>query len=192
MRRRRSRGCGVPRRTPRRFPPPFATRPSVGRTPRARRGLRASPATAWCAELPAWWTCFGSTAAVRPTYQIGPVCPQPPHAPPTVLSCSCRPGRTVPYLCTCFSTTKLATRRVTGQRPTKMPQRIADDVGSNDGGKAPFCALPGHRSLPPRRALGAKFYAGGEGESKRLELWLLVVAGSSHPGLASSALVGKQ
>ncbi len=29
------------------------------------------------------------------------------------------------YFCTCFSTTKLATRRVTGQRPTKMPHRSA-------------------------------------------------------------------
>ncbi len=42
----------------------------------------------------------------------------------------------------------------------KMPQRIADDVGSNDGGKAPFCALPGHKSFSRRRALGAKFYSG--------------------------------
>ncbi len=71
-----------------------------------------------------------------------------------------QPGRTVPYFCPCFSTTKLATRRVTGQRPTKMPQRIADDVGSNDVGKPPFCALPGHWSFSRRRVLGTKFYSG--------------------------------
>ena len=52
-------------------------------------------------------------------------------------------------------------------------------------------ALLGHGPLPRRRAYEVKFYPGEEGESMRVELWLLVIAGSSHSGFASSALVGK-
>ena len=48
------------------------------------------------------------------------------------------------------------------------------------------------RPLPPRRALGAKFYAGVEDESMRAERRLSVIAGSTRPRLPLSALVGKQ
>ncbi len=48
--------------------------------------------------------------------------------------------------------------------------------------------------MPKVRAGGefeAKFYAGEEGESMRVEIWLSVIAGSSRLGIASSASVGK-
>ncbi len=41
-----------------------------------------------------------------------------------------------------------------------------------------------------RRALEAKFYAVVENESTRVNLWLSVMAGSSHPGFVSSASAG--
>ena len=39
---------------------------------------------------------------------------------------------------------------------------------------------------PPRRAVRLKVYVFEEGESMRAELWLQVMAGSSHPGFAPS------
>ncbi len=62
------------------------------------------------------------------------------------------------------------------------------------------CAGPvrdSRKSAAPLRceivfASGAKFYVGEEGESMTFEFWLSVVAGSSHPGIASSAMVGKR
>ena len=42
-----------------------------------------------------------------------------------VVTTGNQPGRTVGYFGICFSTIKLATRRVTGQRPTKIPHRSA-------------------------------------------------------------------
>ena len=69
---------------------------------------------------------------------------------------------------------------------------VGDHVGRQYRCKTPLDALFRHEWFPPRRALGAKFYSGEEGESMRAELWLSVMAGSSHQGFASSASVGKR
>ena len=67
-----------------------------------------------------------------------------------------------------------------------------DHFGREDRHQSCLDALLGHRPHPPRRACETKFYAIAGGESMRVELWLQIVAWSSHPGFASSAVVGKR
>ncbi len=45
---------------------------------------------------------------------------------------------------------------------------------------------------PPSRALRAKFYAKGEGEIQKVDLWLRVMAGTASTRLTLTALVGKR